>query len=204
MVVEDSAIGPPPGASAPATEPYVVGEGGYTLRRVEIGPVGDGPRISYRPEGCGPVLIENTFISVTQNGNSAWHSDGLQCWYGDRVTIRNVTIDARGDRLGTSAAFFYPNQNCTSADVDRLLLAGGAQAFRLGEPHRESNDFVIPYGESTVRNLRIANNSWIYGPLDAKCSVISAWEAKIVNVDWQTYQPTSVVRDLPCTTNGGE
>ena len=191
MVVEDSTIEPPPGQSLPTEEPYVVGEGGYTLRRVKIWNVGDGPRVSYKPEGCGPVTIEDTFIKVTQAGHSVWHTDGLQAWYGNHLNIRNSTIDARGDSLGTSAAFFYPNQNNTSATVDNLLVAGGAYSFRLGEP-------------GTVSGLKVANNSWIYGPLDSKCSVITSWEAKIVNVDWNTYQPTSTVRNLPCDTNGGD
>jgi hypothetical protein len=191
MVVEDSTIEPPPGQALPVSEPYVVGEGGYTLRRVKIWNVGDGPRVSYKPEGCGPVTIEDTFIKVTQAGHSVWHTDGLQAWYGNHLNIRNSTIDARGDSLGTSAAFFYPNQNNTSATVDNLLVAGGAYSFRLGEP-------------GTVSGLKVANNSWIYGPLDSKCSVITSWEAKIVNVDWNTYQPTSTVRDLPCDTNGGD
>jgi hypothetical protein len=189
MVVEDSTIEPPPGQNDPSTEPYVVGEGGYTLRRVKIWRVGDGPRVSYKPEGCGPVTIEDTFISVTQAGNPEWHTDGLQAWYGNHLNIRNVTIDARGDRLGASAAFFYPNQNNTSATVDRLLLLGGAYSFRLGEP-------------ATVSGLRIVNDSWIYGPIDVKCSVVSSWDATIVTMT-DNYQVDRTIRTQPCNTEGG-
>lgn len=190
MVVEDSTIQPPPGLGDPVTEPYVIGEGGYTLRRVKVWRAGDGPRMSYRPEGCGPVTIEDSFISVTQAGNPAWHTDGLQAYYGSHLNVRNVTIDARGDRYGTSAAFFYPNQFNESATVDGLLLLGGAYSFRLGEP-------------STVKGLRIVDKSWLFGPLDVKCSVVSSWDASIVNVD-ANYQVTNTVRSQPCNTNGGD
>ena len=191
MLVEDSTIEPPPGQSQPAEEPYVVGEGGYTLRRVKIWNVGDGPRVSYRPEGCGAVNIQNTFISVTQAGHSAWHTDGLQAYYGNHLNISNVTIDARGDRLGTSAAFFYPNQNNTSATIDRLLLFGGAYSFRLGTP-------------GTVTGLKVVDDSWLYGPLDSKCRVITKWDAAIVTAT-SAYQVASTVRPLRCSTpDGGE
>ena len=192
LLVEDTTIEPPPGSAVPTFEHYVVGEGGYTLRRVKIDNVGDGPRISYAPEGCGPVRIEDTFIRVTQPpGGEAWHTDGIQGWYAPPLTVRNVTIDARGyPGIGSSSAFFYPSQHNTSATIDGLLVAGGAYSFRLGEP-------------GTVRNLRIADRSWIYGPNDSKCSVIASWEAQIVEVDWSTYQPTAKVRDLRCTTEGG-
>jgi hypothetical protein len=217
LVVEDSTIGPPPGQTDPAEEPYVVGEGGYTLRRVEINNVGDGPRTSYKPEGCGPVVIEDSFIRVTQPpGHEAWHTDGTQAWYGDRLVMRNDTIDAQGyPIIGTSSAFFYPDQHNASATVDGLLVMGGAATFRLGEPHLrvggsldETRDtFGNPYGTSTVKNLRIVDGSWIYFPIDVKCSVISSWEAKIVGPVARTdsgYAVTEIRRDQPCNSTGGD
>ena len=65
---------------------------------------------------------------------------------------------------------------------------GGGYSFRDGMP-------------STVTGLRIQQGTWGYGPIDVKCSVMSAWEAKRVTVD-AGYRVT-VVGDQPCNTEGG-
>jgi hypothetical protein len=51
-----------------------------------------------------------------------------------------------------------------------------------------------------VRDLRIVNNSWDYGPVlitDTGCGPITAWDAQVVEVD-SAFQPTRTVRSLSC------
>ena len=50
--------------------------------------------------------------------------------------------------------------------------------------------------------LRIVNDSWVYGPIDVKCSVMSPWDAERVTVD-SSYAVTGVVAAQPCNTSGG-
>jgi hypothetical protein len=79
-----------------------------------------------------------------------------------------------------------------------MLVAGGGYTYRHQTP-------------GYVRGLRIVNNGWRFGPIDNRCSVLSPWEAKIVNIDVapgpnQTfpadaaYRVTGVVRDQPCNS----
>jgi hypothetical protein len=46
------------------------------------------------------------------------------------------------------------------------------------------------------------DDSWVFGPIDVNCAVISPWEAKIVNIN-ADYQVTGIVRDQPCDTQSG-
>jgi len=196
-VIEDSTIEPPPGLAEPQTEPYVVGEGGYTLRRVKIWRAGDGPRVSYFPEGCGPVHIEDSYINVftpvgdcDRPGFDGWHTDGLQGWYGAGLTVRDSTFDA-GDGSGCnpSRAFFYPDQqnNHGPVVIDHVLASGGAVTWDLTQ------------GPATVKGLRLVDRTWTYYPITTPCSVTAAWEAKIVKIDNRSdFRVTRIVRNQPC------
>jgi hypothetical protein len=189
LLIEDTTIEPTSPNGAVNDREGVVSYGGYTARRVEIVGRSEGLRVSSVGD-CGPVTVEDSFIRIvppTPCGD--WHGDGIQGWYGDAVTVRNVTIDARTTGCTGTAPFFYPrNQGNTRATIDRLLVAGQGYSFRDGMP-------------GSVTGLRVVNGSWIFGPVDVQCTALSAWEAKIVNID-STYAVTSVVRDQPCTGSG--
>jgi hypothetical protein len=163
-----------------------ISPGSYTARRVRLDGVPEGFRVGAKP-ACGAVWVEDSFVHVTPPSPCGdWHGDGLQGYGGPPLVIRNVTIDFQegGGCYGT-APFFYPaDQGNTSVDVDRLIVRGGGFSFRLGMPGR-------------VRNLRVVNRSWGYGPIEVNCSALSDWSAEIVTID-SDYQPTGTVSNLAC------
>jgi hypothetical protein len=198
VVIEDTTID----RTAPETNggEGVISYCGYTARRVAILERSEGPR-----EGCltsTPTVIENSFISIKPsdaclNGtNTDWHGDGIQGYQGRNLIVTNVTIDFQAGNppgeCGGTSPFFYDSNNGKNnpnghAVINGLLLKGGGYSFRLGTP-------------GSVQGLRIVNNSWGFGPIiidGPGCSAITPWEAKIVTVD-ANWQPTRVVRDLPC------
>jgi Bacterial TSP3 repeat len=184
MLVEDVTITPVAGQDHDNVDHYALGSCGYTARRLEMHDRSDGLRVGAKP---GPVVVENSYINVKCFAEE-FHTDGIQGYGGDRLTVRNATIDYEGG-CGT-APFFYPHsQGNTRADVDRLLVMGGGYSFRMGTP-------------GTVRNLKIVDQSWGYGPIDVKCSALSAWDASLVTIT-SNYQIARTVRSQPCNTEAG-
>lgn len=189
LVIEDSTLTRSPGQRTSGDWP-AVGTGGYTARNVKIDGLPEGFRVGGRGD-CGPVVIENSFGSVSSPDIcNDWHGDGLQGYDGPALTIRNSVLEMlmRPDCGGT-AAFFYPlSQGNTSVVIDGLIVSGGGYPFRLGM-------------SGPVRNLNIVSNSWVYGPIDVKCSVVTEWSAQIVTLD-ANGQPRPV-RTQPCNTEQG-
>jgi Bacterial TSP3 repeat len=167
----------------------VISYGGYTARRVEITNRSEG----FRSSSCGPVTIEDSFARIVRPDVCGdWHGDGIQGYDSTGLTVRNVTIDfidrtAAGFCGGTAPFFYWGHDNPQGrANVDRLLVKGAGYPFRLTTPGRATG-------------VRIVDKSWIFGPISVKCSLIGAWDAKIVTID-SNYQVTSTVRDQPCNT----
>ena len=102
------------------------------------------------------------------------------------LSQERLAADAGVDRAWVSE--LEREQGNTSVDIDGLLVSGGGYAFRLGMP-------------GPVRNLKIVDRSWGYGPIDVKCSAVTAWDAKIVTLG-ANGQPTDV-RTQPCNTETG-
>jgi Bacterial TSP3 repeat/Clostridial binary toxin B/anthrax toxin PA Ca-binding domain len=185
LLIEDTTFEPEAGQPYTSDPGGVIGEGGYTARRVEIWKRGEG----FRASDCGPITIEDTFAYIE---GDVWpgcpldlHSDGVQAFHGRGAALRNNTI-IFGNHCGTSPWFVPANQGNTGTyNIDRLLISGGGYVFRQQEP-------------GSVTGLRIVEN-WFYGPIDNRCSVLSPWEAKIVRID-SNYQVTRVVRHQPCDT----
>lgn len=177
-------------SSTSSSDLPAVHPGNYTARRVEINGTAEGFRV-----GCGqPVVIENSYALVRYPDQcSDWHGDTLQGYDGGALNVRNVTLEFV-DRTGCggTAPFFYPrgsNQgNRGPVHVNGLLVSGGGFSFRLGHA-------------GTVQGLRIENNTWGYGPIDVRCSVLTQWSAQIVTVN-SNYQVTRV-RDQQCNTEAG-
>lgn len=190
--VEDTTIEPSPGQPYTPDAGAVIGEGGYTARRIEIWKRGEG----FRASDCGRIRVEDSFTYIlgdTADCGRDLHSDGAQAFHARGSTFVNNTI-IFGNDCGTSPYFMghgsknpnIPTINTGVYNVDRLLVSGGGYVFRQQVP-------------GSVTGLRIVNRSWVYGPIDNRCSVISPWEAKIVNVD-SSYRVTGVVRRQPCNT----
>lgn len=189
-VIEDTTFRKRPvtqAADLPAIEP-----GGYVARRVEVLDRPEGLRVSGRSNGCGPVTIDRAYLRVVSPDVCGdWHGDGVQGYDGNAVALTNSAIDfiEEGGCGGTAPYFVPHSQGNLTVSIDGLLVKGGGFSFRLGVP-------------GTVKGLRIVDGSWGYGPIDVKCSAVSAWEASIVHVD-AAGQVASVVRSQPCSTEGG-
>ncbi len=145
----------------------VIQSGGYTAKRVKLDGVSEGFRIAGGDVGCGPVLIEDSWVQVDptvgcDRPGVDWHGDGLQGYWGVPVTVRNSTITiTRTAYCQGTAAFFYPDQYNVSATIENVLLSGGAYVFRLGTP-------------GSVSGLKIVDDSWEYGPVDVtSCSRVT-------------------------------
>jgi hypothetical protein len=192
LVVEDSSIIRAPGQQTTDSTPPAIDTGGYTARRVKIDGLPEGFRVGGKSSyGCAAVTIEDSFARVRYPDSCQdWHGDGIQGYDGPAVTVRNTTIDfVESGSCGGTAPFFYPSaQGNTSVDIDGLIVQGGGFAFRLGMP-------------GTVKNLKIVDGSWFYGPIDVRCSLVTTWSADIVTVN-AAYQPTTV-RAQPCNTSSG-
>jgi hypothetical protein len=185
LVVEDTTVGPPPGAKTGGGTEGGIGVGGYTARRVKLWRLGEGFRVSGRSSGCGPVLIEDSFASIVipKSDCTDSHADGLQSYDGPALTVLRTTLDFREAACGTAPFFVPSDQNNADVTVDGLLVLGGGYPFRLGVP-------------GTVKDLRIADGTWGYGPLDVDCALVAKWDARIVRVD-RSFKATEVRRQ-PC------
>jgi hypothetical protein len=171
LLVEDSAFEPPPGQRFSHDSEGATGVGGYTARRVKIWRREEGFRVGGRSGGCGPVRIEDSFakISIPAGCPGDPHSDGIQGVDGPPLTVVNVTIDFREAACGTAPFFVPDEQGNTTVAVDRLLVMGGGATFRLGVP-------------GSVRGLRIVDRTWGYYPVDVRCELLSAWDARLVEI----------------------
>jgi hypothetical protein len=163
-----------------------ISTGGYTADRVKIDGFPEGFRVGGKPQGCGPVVVRDSYARVTPPDDCAsvdWHGDSLQGWQGNALTVRNSVLILEGTRTCTGTSpFFYPDQGNTSVDIDGLLVQGGGYSFRLGT-------------RGSVRNLEIVADSYWFGPLTASCGLISTWDARLVRiVDGKTV----TVRKLAC------
>jgi len=166
----------------------VIGSGGYTVRNVLIDGAPEGLRVGGKSAGCGTVTVQDSFVRIASpDVCNDWHGDGIQGYDGAGVVVRNSTIvmNETNGCYGT-APFFYPaGQGNTSVDIDGLLLSGGGYSFRDGMP-------------GSVKNLKVVDGEWGYGPISVKCSTVSNWQASVVRLN-ASGQPTTV-RAVGCTT----
>jgi hypothetical protein len=188
MVVEDTTIEPPPGEQYSIETEGVIEASGYTARRVKIWRRSEGFRSE---EDCGGVRIEDSFAKIViPPGRCDLHSDGIQGYGGAWTTVVNTTIDFNEASCGTAPYFMPKNQGNTGTTIDRMLVMGGGYPFRNGVP-------------GTVSGLKIVKDSWVFGPIDVACSLLSSWDAAIVTIT-PDYQVASTVKAQPCNTETGD
>jgi hypothetical protein len=174
LLVEDTSVIRAPGQVTRYNDGQVIGDGGFTLRRVKVDGVAEGVRLGNK--ACGPALIQDSFIRIQKPDVCGdWHGDAVQGYQGPAVTVRHSTIvmgSFGAPPCEGTAAFFYPgSQGNTRADIDGMLAVGGKYyAFRLGTV-------------GSVRGLLLA------GGREATCSLLSVWEARSATVD-DNFQPT--------------
>jgi hypothetical protein len=186
LVVEDSTFEPPPGQRFSPDSEGATGIGGYTARRVKIWRRQEGFRDGGRSAGCGPVRIEDSFVKIAIPPGCPGdpHSDGIQGVDGPPLTVANVTIDFSEAACGTAPFFVPEEQGNTTVKVDRLLVMGGGATFRLGVP-------------GSVRRLSIVDRSWSYYPVDVKCELLTAWDARLVRIT-RSYRVSRSLRRQRC------
>jgi len=171
----------------------VIQFGGYTARNIVIDGVPEGLRVGGSDIGCGEVTVADSFIRVKSPDvcTDGWHGDGIQGYGGDKLTVRNTTLimDVVNDCYGTSPFFYPKNQGNTAVDIDGLLVGGSSgYPFRSGMP-------------GPVKNLNVIEGSWVYGPVDVNCSVVTAFQAQVVTLD-SAGQPVSTGKNIACTGEG--
>lgn len=189
LAVRRTTIRRAPGEATSGDEP-AISAGGYRAYRVRIDGLPEGFRVGGKDE-CGPVVIARSYATVVSPDDCGdWHGDALQGYDGAALRIRMSRLELveRGDCGGT-APFFYPSgQGNTSVDIDGLVVEGGGYSFRLGTP-------------GAVRNLKIVQKGFYYGPISVRCSMLGAWDAHIVRLD-EADQPVDLRRQR-CNTETG-
>jgi len=192
MTIEHTTIEPRAGRSYSVETEGVIDAAAYTARRVKIWRRSEGFRLTGAGlPGCDPVRIQDSFVKIViPPGRCDLHADGIQGYGGPHTTVVNTTIDFDEATCGTAPFFVPKDQDNTSVTVRRLLVTGGGYPFRLGV-------------RGTVSGLKIVNRSWVFGPIDVACSLVSAWDAKIVTID-ANYQVMRTVRTQRCDTENGK
>lgn len=170
----------------------VVESGGYTAIRVKVKGTAEGFRAGERTSGCGPVVIQDSWIRVDPptgcSNSDSWHGDGLQGYQGPEVTIKNtyIALTKGNNCLGTSP-LFYPNQGNTRLTVDNVLLYGGGYSFRSGTP-------------GSVKGLKVISGSYQWGPVDVEDCRQLTWGAGNEVVALNSDGSLRKVSDLACQT----
>jgi hypothetical protein len=174
LTVEDSTFLPPAGQAYGGSAEGAIRWGGYTARRVKVVDRVEGLRVASQPLGCGPVTVEDSYISIAAPLSPCYHADGIQGYTGAGLTVRNTVIDARGMECGTSAIFYGAGDGNTGPVVlDRVWVAGGGWTVVLG-----------PAG-SRVTGLEVLDGSWQNGPYDVDCGAVD-FSARVVDASGAT------------------
>jgi hypothetical protein len=185
LIIEDTSVIRAPGQVTRYDDGQVIGDAGFTLRRVKVDGVPEGIRLGVR--SCGLVTIEESFIRIEKPDVCGdWHGDGVQGYQGGPLVVTHSTIVMGSfgpEPCEGTSPFFYPDQGNTRADIDGALVVGGRwSAFRLGTP-------------ATVRGL------YLVGGYDVKCSRMEVWQAFNVTIN-SNFQVLSSTPQA-CLTEGG-
>jgi len=178
FTISDSTVGPANGCiSTPG-----VGESHYTATRVLVRGHGDGFRVS-----GDDVTIRDSYVHLCSNPGD--HSDGIQTYMaGKGLVFQHNTVDQRDARDITAPIFITDPQVVDVTLTDNLIM-GGTYSIQVKNAR----------GKVVVRNNRLVNRSWVYGPVEADCSTIDWSGNMLVTVD-DDYRVTSTVGALPCHT----
>jgi hypothetical protein len=196
MVIADSDVGPPSGAGGDTFPGVLVA--GYTMERVHVHNVSEGPRVAAFnnpsvPAASQTVVIRDSLIQIVRGTCS--HNDGIQ-GFGEppRTVISHNTIDTRAAGTDcTTGAIFIGNDNADHATVTDNLMAGGGFTMRLGGPGQNGPGGTYDH----VTGNRIVDDSWGFGPVHVDdCRTVADWaDNSVVRID-SDYRVTSTVRAL--------
>lgn len=141
--------------------------GGYAAVRLQADGITEGVRVGEQPNGCGPVVLEDSWLRLEPPDDCSkptdWHGDGVQGYQGAEVTVRRSYIElVGGKRCPGTAAIFYSDQGNTYATIEDVVVAGGPYPFRLATPGR-------------VSGLKVVADSWLYAPVDVEDCKAVEW-----------------------------
>ena len=176
FTITDSTVGPPKGClTAPG-----IGAARYTAVRVHVRGHGDG----FRASG-DDITIRDSYVRLCSNPGD--HSDGIQTYLtGKRLIFDHNTVDQRFAR-DITAPIFITDEQAEDVTVSRNLVMGGTYSIQVRNVK----------GTAIVRDNRLVDKSWVYGPVDSDCDNV-IWEGNtLVTIDAQ-YRITSTVGPLLC------
>lgn len=179
--VTDSTIGAPSGCNGGIGLSYE----NYTAERVHVRSIGDAFRGGQAASGVSDILIRDSYARLCSQ--PGFHSDGYQ-GYGAGTNVRLIhnTLDQRGALDSTAPIFNADSSKALWAEDN--LVAGGGFTLRI---------YDVAGQKSTVRNNKVVDGSWQYGPVNSSCN--DQWSGNtIVRIDSE-YRVTSTVRPMPCS-----
>ncbi len=157
-----------------------VGDTDYTAVRVLVRGHGDG----FRDSGNN-VTIRDSYIHLCSNPGD--HSDGIQTYVGGNGLIfQHNTVDQR-DARDITAPIFITDPRMSDVTVTDNLVMGGTYSIQV----RKVRDRAV------VRDNKLVDKSWVYGPVDADCDRIDWSGNTLVTID-KDYRIVSTVGPLPC------
>jgi len=179
--VTDSTIGAPTGCNGGIG----LGFENYTAERVHVRSFGDAFRGGQSASGVSDVLIRDSYARLCSQ--PGYHSDGYQGYgAGTNVKLIHNTIDQRGALDSTAPIFNADSSKALWAEDN--LLAGGGFTLRI---------YDVSGQKSTVRNNKIIDGSWQYGPVNSSCN--DQWSGNTIVTADSEYRVTATVRALACS-----
>ncbi|MCG5220672.1 right-handed parallel beta-helix repeat-containing protein [Streptosporangium sp. KLBMP 9127] len=176
FTITDSTVGPEKGCiSVPG-----ISTAQFTATRVHVRGHGDGFSVS-----GDNVKIQDSYVMLCSNPGD--HSDGIQTYGPGRgLTFHHNTVDQRYAK-DITAPIFLVDKGSVDVIVTNNLVMGGTYSIRVRNAK----------GKQIVRDNRVVDKTWVYGPIEADCSAIDWSGNTIVTID-ADYRITSTVAPLPC------
>ncbi|MEU0518220.1 hypothetical protein [Streptosporangium sp. NPDC006007] len=157
-----------------------IGQDKYTALRVHVRGHGDG----FRAAG-DDVVIRDSYVHLCSNPGD--HSDGIQTYHtGKNLIFDHNTVDQR-DAKDITAPIFLTDSQIVNASVTDNLVMGGTYSIQVQNGR----------GRLVVRDNRLVDGSWAYGPVAADCAKIDWAGNTLVTID-EKYRVTSTVGPLNC------
>ncbi|WP_336209653.1 hypothetical protein [Nonomuraea sp. LPB2021202275-12-8] len=176
FAIEDTTVG-----TTKACGPLpAIGHDKYTATRVLVQGHSDGFRVS-----GDDVRIRDSFVKLCSDSGD--HSDGIQAYNGGKgLLFHHNTVDQR-DAKDITAPIFLVDEKSSDVVVTGNLVMGGTFSIQV----RNAG------GKQVVRDNKLVDRSWVYGPVDSECGRTDWAGNELVTID-ADYRVTSIVGPLRC------
>ncbi len=176
FTITDSTVGPEKGC---LTSPGI-GEARYAAKGVLVRGHGDG----FRASG-DDIDIRDSYVRLCSNPGD--HSDGIQTYMTGRgLVLHHNTIDQRFAK-DITAPIFITDEQAVDVTVTDNLVMGGTYSIQVRNVR----------GRQVVRDNKLVDKSWVYGPVDSDCGTVDWSGNTLVTID-DDYRVTSTVGPLAC------